>query len=616
MIVRQIPSDGIAVLQTGADGADGVQNLEFDSALAGLDSTETNLAKLFASGGRMINRSIAKTVGAGTPAESGKKAKSNPELAVSFGGLNFRQQRLANGGNQFSVEPPDQALCVGNGYVLEAVNDVLRVFDGAGNALSGVVDLNTFYGYPAAINRANGKRGPSVTDPVCHYDADTQRFFVVVLTLDHVGTTAQLSGKNHLDIAVSTSANPLGAWKVYRLPVQDDGSDGTPVHANCPCLGDYPHIGADANGLYLTTNEFPFFVDGFNGAQIYAFSKRALASGAASVNVVQFDTAGYPLQPDGTPGFTVWPAISPGTTSFAADLNGTEYFLSSQAVFNDDIGADNRLRLWALTNTASLDSASPAMALTHGVVSTNTYAVPPKSDQKAGDAPLRDCINDTSLATPFGPGCWQFLLNPPEPAHDEVLSHPDSNDSRMQQVSYANGKLWGALDTAVNVGGQRRAGIAYFVIKPRVDASGVSGKIVIQGTLALANNNLTYPSIAVLPNGRGVMGFTVMGQDHFPSAGYAGLDALVGAGDIHIAAAGAGPDDGFTGYKAFVGNPPRTRWGDYGAAATDGNSIWLAAEYIAQTCTFAQYVSAPFGSCGSTRASLGNWATLITKVTP
>ena len=31
-----------------------------------------------------------------------------------------------------------------------------------------------------------------------------------------------------------------------------------------PCLGDYPHIGADANGIYLTTNAYPWGRDGFS----------------------------------------------------------------------------------------------------------------------------------------------------------------------------------------------------------------------------------------------------------------------------------------------------------------------------------------------------------------
>ena len=83
---------------------------------------------------------------------------------------------------------------------MESVNDVLRVYDTAGNALTGVTDLNTFYGYPAAINRTTGARGPFVTDPSCYFDYDTQRWFQVVLTLDVVPTTGALPA-----LTISTS---------------------------------------------------------------------------------------------------------------------------------------------------------------------------------------------------------------------------------------------------------------------------------------------------------------------------------------------------------------------------------------------------------------------------
>ena len=73
--------------------------------------------------------SLSPGSGQGGSTASGKKAKSNPTFNTGFEGLNFYQQRYARGGNQFSVEPPDQALCVGNGYVLEAVNDVLNIYD-------------------------------------------------------------------------------------------------------------------------------------------------------------------------------------------------------------------------------------------------------------------------------------------------------------------------------------------------------------------------------------------------------------------------------------------------------------------------------------------------------
>ena len=72
-----------------------------------------------------------------------------------------------------------------------------------------------------------------------------------------------------------------------------------------------------------------------------------------------------------------------------------------------------------------------------------------------------------------------------------------------------------------------------------------------------------------------------MGESLYPSAGYATIDADGAVGAIHIAAAGLGPADGFTSYKAFVGDPPRTRWGDYGAALTDGANVWIAVSGLA-----------------------------------
>jgi hypothetical protein len=112
------------------------------------------------------------------------------------------------------------------------------------------------------------------------------------------------------------------------------------------------------------------------------------------------------------------------------------------------------------------------------------------------------------------------------------------------------------------------------------------------------------------------MAFTLVGDGYFPSAAYAAFDGRTGAGAIYLAKAGLGPQDGFTGYKALVGDPPRPRWGDYGATAVDGSNIWIASEYIGQTCTLAQYEATPFGSCGGTRTALANWGTRISLIKP
>jgi hypothetical protein len=596
-----LTAGGQASLTVGAPSADPVTDTtEIDTNTIGdTDSGDGGDAP------QGVNQTIAgASKGNGHAVSSSAQAKSNPGLGVNFQGLNFHDQRYANGGNQFSVEPPDQALCAGNGFVVEAVNDVFRVYHTDGTAATGVIDLNTFYGYPPAIVRSGpnaGQRGPTITDPSCIYDQATGRFFLTVLTLDHVGLTATENGNNHLDIAVSNSSDPTSGWTITSLPVQNNGTQGTPNHgcARGFCLGDYPHIGADANGIYLTTNEFSLFGSGFYGSQVYAISKAALVAGTASTAVL-FNTLG--MGPDGA-GFTVWPASVPGTT-FQTDNNGTEYFLSSNAVFSDD-GTSSQILQWTMTNTASLNTATPAPVLNVASIPVNTYAVPPLATQPAGNRPLSQCIADTVIM----PNCNTLIAG--IGTHNNATFGPpngklNSNDSRMQQVMYANGKLWGSLDTAVTVGSQTRAGIAYYVVNPN------SVKLMLQGQAGLASSDLTYPAVGVTDSGRGIIAFTLTGDSTYPSAGYASLDAKVGMGPVSTAAAGAGAWDGFTSYVAFGAGRPR--WGDYGATSVVGGTIWAASEYVAQTCTYAQYL-ADF-TCGGTRGALGNWSTHVSAITP
>jgi hypothetical protein len=621
---RLVPAGGTTSIRNGVTGADGLAQPEV--------RPHHNQPSSGQSAGNVANRPRPgykngkfppKPLAAPNVASSAV-AGANPELSLSFLGLNHRNQRLANGGNQFSLEPPDQALCVGNGYTVEVVNSVLRVWSTSGTPLTGVQDLNTFYGYPAQINRTTRKFGSDVIDPVCYYDPENQRFVVAITTLGLDPDTADLTGKNTIDVAVSNTGDPTGVWTVYKIPAQNDGTDGTPNH-HCttdgatpgPCFQDYPHIGADKNGVYITTNEYDLFGPSYSAAQIFAFSKAQLAAHPASIAVTLVEN----LNVDGSPGFTVWPAIS-NAGDYASDRGGTEYFLSTIAGDGSETGnptgTARRIGLWALTNTSSLNTATPAVGITSRLINSQNYVYPPLSNQKPGDTPLGDCLNDNA-GTFFGLNCWFALFfDPPATWQPEVESTPDSGDTRMQQVWYANGMLWGANGTGVNVGGQVKAGIAWYAVSPKINGAGkVEGQVKNQGYLALANNNLTYPAIAMGANGKGAIAFSIMGADFYPSAGYATIDSNGSVGPVHVAAAGLGPDDGFTSYKAFVGDPPRTRWGDYGAAVTDGSSIWIASEYIAQTCDLDEYLfGGPIGSCGGTRTSLANWATRVSKLTP
>ena len=141
------------------------------------------------------------------------------------------------------------------------VNDVVNVYNAAGqwdypdntatNIVGGfprnvnhAVDLNSFYGYPAAVDRRTEIQGPELTDPSCIYDAQTQRWFMVVLTLDR-NPINDLNLLNHLDLAVSKTSDPTGAFNIYKIDVTNDGTNTGGSNPR-PYLGDYPHIGAVA----------------------------------------------------------------------------------------------------------------------------------------------------------------------------------------------------------------------------------------------------------------------------------------------------------------------------------------------------------------------------------
>ena len=609
---RLISSSGTARIAAGGASSStaGIQNPEFPGAVGG-DAAA-------ASDKNGVNRSHSSTNGSisgkATGDGSGTVAGSNPELATSFDGLNHFVNRFGvSGGNQFSLEPPDQGLCANGTYVLETINDVMAVYRPNGTIASGPEALNAFYNYPFAINRSTGVRGPFATDPSCLFDTATQRWFHVMLTLD-VLPDGRYIGTNHLDLAVSKTDDPTGGWNIYTVPIQNDGTcsgtwyDGT---ANNACLGDYPHIGADANGFYITTNSYSFFGNDFWGAQIYAFSKTALAAGNTTVAVTRIDTHGLD---NGNSGFTLAPAQAPPGGAQESNAGGTEYFLSSNAADEAhgngaSIGprSSNQILVWALANTASLGTSSPAVTLTHTGLSVSTYAFPPSSVQKSGPTPLRDCLNNTACAT--------VLNGTPDPFNEKEYNL-DSNDTRMMQTTFAAGQLWGSLDTSLSHASSKRAGIEWFVVSPAMSNSGsLTAAGSNSGLLGLPDSNVIYPAIGVTAGGHGVMAFTVVGADRFPSAGYALINTS-GVGAVHVAREGAGPADGFSGYIfENLPNPKRPRWGDYGAAAVVGNQIWIASEYIGQTCTFAQFEATNF-RCGNTRTALANWDTRISLINP
>ena len=495
--------------------------------------------------------------------------------ATGFDGLTQREQRLADNGHQFSLEPPDQGLAVGNGFIVESVNTAIRFRLTNGSPHGSTMSLNKFFNLQSTIIRGNPPVfGPFTSDPKAYYDPDLKRFFVTMLAIDQDPATGAFQGHSSVLIAVSKTSDPAGDWYLYSLDTTNDGTTG-PSHPGCPCFGDQPLIGADANGFYVSTNEFPIFTAGFNGAQVYAMSKAALAAGTLPPVVMISPGAleegiSYSLQP----------ATTPLGGSYENANLGTEYFMSALEFTG---GLDNRLAVWALTGTSTLKSAAPAVALRYAIVAAQVYGQPPAMQQKDGPLPLADLIR----AGAFG-----------KPAV-EHLPLIESNDDRMNQTVYAAGKLWCALNTVVQPkNGPVQTGIAWFIVTPSWTSAGLAGSIANQGYISVNRNSVAFPSAAVNAAGRGIIGFSLIGPDYYPSAAYVTLDSS-GISDVLVAKAGTEPDDGFTGYVTFSGRAGR--WGDYSAATADeSGNIWFATEYIP----------------GGLRTTLANWGTFIGKVVP
>jgi hypothetical protein len=565
-----------------------------------------------AGGADSATKSAKGSSGGSIPNPSGRAVTTTGKF-TGFNGLDHFDQRTAGTGaytnTQFSLEPPDQGLCVGNGMVLESVNTAFEVFDSNGNSLTTPEAFNQFFHIaPEVVRSKPPVFGDFVSDPKCNFDAATQRWFMTLLQADAPGLCG--SGpfgstvpckRAHTFVAVSRSADPRGTWSLFSIDATDDGLNGTPNHTTstivCPCFGDQPLLGMNHDAVFISTNEYGAATatntnpgNPETGGQIYAISKSGLEN-ATSGNlpaVVHIFAGAVPL-PSGdccAPFDSIQPAASPTADS---QSRGFEYFLSS---FTNNTTTNHSINTWVVTGTDTLRRSHPDLDLQRVQINSEAYVddLPVSSpgfggiavDQKSGPNPLGTLVG-------------------------EPLGQINANDVRMNQVVFAAGKLWSGVNTALQStkGGPARSGIAYFVVQPSMEGGELSAEMTHQGYVTVKGNSTLFPSIGVNEDGNGAIAFSVVGRDYFPSAAYVRINSDGSLrGDIVISGAGTAPDDGFTQYPSQTGGlPPVGRWGDYSAAvATADGSIWMAAEYI------------PLATPKHPRTALANWGTFVTHI--
>ncbi len=463
--------------------------------------------------------------------------------SFGFSGLTHFDQRNANKGNQFSIEPPSPSLAVGNGFLLEGVNNAIQVYSLSGTPLlPAVLSSNQVFGLPPAINRTTGVNGVFPTDMRVFHDQGINRWFVLQRAQGNDAAGNSLP-QSKVYIAVSQTGDPTGTYNVYLIDTTN------PQRTGCPCLSDYPQIGADQYGFYISSVEYSLSPSGNPsqfplGATILAISKASLASGANSPTTYKFELpskTGFE--------FAIQPATTPPGSSYFMANGGLEYFVSSIAT------GDSNLAFWAMSNTSSLATANPNPALTRITVPALSYGPPGNAIQPTGPLPYGSTLSP--------PGLVPLL---------------DGSDSRVLSLIYSGGRLYATLGTqVVDEDGHALAGGAYVIFSPTFRGGALGGAVLRQDYLLVKNNNLLRPAIGVNSQGRGAIVFTLVGRDYYPSAAFVPVDTFSTGSTVQIAGRGLLPEDGFTGYPS----QGTARWGDYSAAVADSDgSIWMATEYI------------------------------------
>ena len=187
------------------------------------------------------------------------------DLAVNGGVAEYSRLEPVSrfpGITQSLFTPPDPTLAVGPSHIVEMVNTEIAFI-----TKTGEIEFQAILGDqgdPGFFEEVGA--GGFCVDPRCVYDQFAERF--VVLCLEVYFDPPE----SFLTMAVSDDDDPNGIWFKYRTDAAYD-VDNT---LNFP---DYPSLGYDANGYYISGNLFGIDDFDFRGVSFRTIDKTPLLTG-------------------------------------------------------------------------------------------------------------------------------------------------------------------------------------------------------------------------------------------------------------------------------------------------------------------------------------------------
>ena len=415
-------------------------------------------------------------------------------LAVQIG-LNVRGSTY---GLNTSDRPPDSDGAVGPVHFVELINGRFAVYRKSTGAVA-QSKTDTSFWQSSGLTIPSGQ---AVSDPRVVFDPSSQRWFASAILYD-----PRTTANDSFVLAISSSSDPTGAWHGVSL-VAD------PVNGN---FADFPTIGIDANGVYLSANMFGPGNGGAVGSALVSVPKADLLLATPTVA----NATSFGILPYANYGAVLQPVFDPGGTN------------SAQVVAVGDLGEDyayhSNLVICSIINAAGPGSA---ILSTPSSISVNPYFVP---------------------------------INPPQP--DPAATNLDNGDSRISAIVQQVGSvIYAVHDEEVNAhldSNQVWTGQAA-IRWSTINAADYS--IIQSGTLSDPVIHYFYPSIAANQDGTVVIGCNGSSTNSFVSS-YAFVGETVNGvttfGPPLLLKAGS---------ASYIATDPKrgdTRWGDYSATSVD-----------------------------------------------
>ncbi len=437
-----------------------------------------------------------------------KPLKSNsssvPVAGPSFAGIGYD-----------GFIPPDGGVAAGSLQVVEVVNSTINVYDKNGNLLSSQTLANffSFLGVPAQ---------DFIFDPSILYDMQTGRFWILAVSENDA------PNRSNLLVAVSAADDVTQGWFEYWMDATVDGGGGT----NNWC--DYPHMGIDADALYMSCNQFAFPRVG-PAAGSFQYAKIRIMNKDEFMNATCCSWWDYTnLSDSGGTSFTIRPAIERFTGHGFGD-----YWVNTVGAG----GSGSAVKVWQLTNPTGCCDGSGGPSLTGNEQSVGSYGVPPKGQQ---------------------PNFVQAI---------------ETDDTRVLFAFYQFGLLSYGHNLACTQGGTTSDACAGFT-EINVSSYPTMTNLNDWYYSQPAGEDVYFPFVDVNINGDKTMVYTRSdASSTFPGAYYTTIPS---SATCTFCTGGETTMQAGVANYVNTGGGAKNRWGDYQGASTDPDliGIWVEGQYV------------------------------------